>query len=227
MPKTWLRPKTAHGDVDEQIRKGTGMKKKNMIPMNIQFFADGGDGEEGGNGGQEGNQNAGGGTGAQTTGASYTQDQLDAIVEARETRATNSALRSFFQQQGMSSEEITQAIADYKTARAASQPDVKKLQSQLDEANKKIEQSNREKIATKKGVNADDLDYVLFKAGKLVDEKTDFEKALDHFLKDNPKYARGGRGHMKVSFGSQNSGQEGQLSVNEKINDAIRNAVKR
>lgn len=203
------------------------MKKKNMIPMNIQFFADGGDGGEGGNGGQEGNQNAGGGTGAQTTGASYTQDQLDAIVEARETRATNSALRSFFQQQGMSSEEITQAIADYKTARAASQPDAKKLQTQLDEANKKIEQSNREKIATKKGINADDLDYVLFKAGKLVDEKTDFSKALDLFLKENPKYAGQSGGHMRVSFGSQNGGKEGQPSVNEQINDIIRNSIKR
>lgn len=203
------------------------MKKKNMIPMNIQFFADGGDGGEGGNGGQEGNQNAGGGTGAQTTGASYTQDQLDAIVEARETRAINSALRSFFQQQGMSSEEITQAIADYKTARAASQPDAKKLQTQLDEANKKIEQSNREKIATKKGINADDLDYVLFKAGKLVDEKTDFSKALDLFLKENPKYAGQSGGHMRVSFGSQNGGKEGQPSINEQINDIIRNSIKR
>lgn len=200
---------------------------KNMIPMNIQFFADGGDGGEGGNGGQEGNQNAGGGTGAQTTGASYTQDQLDAIVEARETRATNSALRSFFQQQGMSSEEITQAIADYKTARAASQPDPKKLQTQLDEANKKIEQSNREKIATQKGINADDLDYVLFKAGKLVDEKTDFSKALDLFLKENPKYVGQSGGHMRVSFGSQNGGKEGQPSINEQINDIIRNSIKR
>lgn len=203
------------------------MKKKNMIPMNIQFFADGGDGGEGGNGGQEGTQNAGGGTGAQTTGVSYTQEQLDAIVDARETRAANSALRSAFQQQGMSSEEITQAIADYKTARAASRPDPEKLQTQLDEANKKIEQSNREKIATQKGINTDDLDYVLFKAGKLVDEKTDFSKALDVFLKENPKYAGQSGGHMKVSFGSQNSGKEGQASVNEQINDAIRNAIKR
>lgn len=203
------------------------MIKKNMIQMNIQFFADGGDGGEGGNGGQGENQNAGGGTGAQPTGASYTQDQLDAIVEARETRATNAALRSFFQQQGMSSEEITQAIADYKATKAASQPDSKKLQQQLDEANKQLEQSNREKIATKKGISTDDLDYVLFKAGKLVDEKTDFSKALDLFLKENPKYAGQSGGHMKVSFGSQNNGKEGQLSINDQINDAIRNAVKR
>lgn len=192
--------------------------------MDLQYFTDGNGGAPGtnGNGSQDGSQNAG-----NSTGASYTQEQLDAIVEARETRATNAALRSFFSQQGMSSEEITQAIANYKTARAASQPNPEKLQQQLNEANKKNQQYEREKIASKKGVSADDMDYVLFKAGKLVDDKTDFSKALDHFLKENPRFSGNSGSHMKVSFGSQNSGNEGKPTVNAQINDAIRNVVRK
>ena len=42
-----------------------------------------------------------------------------------------------------------------------------------------------EKVLTSKGVKADDLDYVMFKVSKLVDDKTDFEKAADKFLKEN------------------------------------------
>ena len=39
-----------------------------------------------------------------------------------------------------------------------------------------------------KGVKPDDLDYVLFKVSKQVDDKTDFKKAADAFLKENPRF---------------------------------------
>ena len=42
--------------------------------------------------------------------ATYTQEQLDGIVNSRTARAEQSALRSFFQQQGMSENEVTQQL---------------------------------------------------------------------------------------------------------------------
>ena len=87
------------------------MKKTTLIPMNIQFFAegsgDGGDGNGNGNNGQSntGNGNSNQNTGNSNQGATYTQEQLDGIVNSRTARAEQSALRSFFQQQGMSENE--------------------------------------------------------------------------------------------------------------------------
>ena len=109
-------------------------RETGKMPMNLQFFAEGsGEGGEG-NGNQ--NNNAGNGnrnqnTGNNNQGATYTQEQLDGIVNSRTARAEQSALRSFFQQQGMSENEVTQAINSYKEQRAKNKPDVAGMQTQL------------------------------------------------------------------------------------------------
>ena len=68
--------------------------------------------------------------GTQTT---YTQEQLDSMVQAREQRASNAALKSYFAQQGMTEEEITQAINTYKTNREKNKPDVSAMQAQIEQ----------------------------------------------------------------------------------------------
>lgn len=68
--------------------------------------------------------------GTQTT---YTQEQLDSMVQAREQRASNAALKSYFAQQGMTEEEITQAINTYKTNRGKNKPDVNAMQAQIEQ----------------------------------------------------------------------------------------------
>lgn len=109
-------------------------RESGTMPMNIQFFAEGsGEGGEG-NGNQ--NNNAGNGNSNQNTGnnnqgTTYTQEQLDGIVNNRIARAEQSALKSFFQQQGMSENEVTQAINYYKEQRAKNTPDVAGMQSQI------------------------------------------------------------------------------------------------
>ena len=79
------------------------------------------------NKGGEGNAAKGG---TQTT---YTQEQLDSMVQAREQRASNAALKSYFAQQGMTEEEITQAINTYKTNREKNKPDVSAMQAQIEQ----------------------------------------------------------------------------------------------
>lgn len=197
--------------------------------MNLQLFADGGEGgsgSQGGNAGSNGNSGTNGqGTGNAGQGAAYTYQQAEEIATARAERAERSALKSFFLQQGMSEEEVNKAVADYKAQKAASQPDADKLQRELAEANAKIQRSQNEKLLAGKHVRAEDMDYVMFKAEKLVTDKVTFEQAVDQFLKDNPKYKEGGT--YRVTTSTSTGGSAPGATGNETINNMIRNSFGR
>lgn len=185
----------------------------NIRKINLHIFED--EGDEG---------NGGSGSGDQNNKAGYTFEQAEEIANNRAERASRAALANFYRQQGMSEEQITEAIADFKAKQKANQPDVSAITQERDNALKELEQLKNEKILTSKGVRADDLDYVLFKVGKLVDDKTDFTKAAEKFLKENPRYAGTGTYRVTTSTaGDQNSSG----SVNASINDAIRAAIRR
>lgn len=198
--------------------------------MNLQLFEDGaGTGSAGGQGGNAGTGNGGQGSAGSASGAhgtgTYTYEQLEEIANARVERSERAALANFFRSQGMTEEEVTQAIADFKTQRAANQPNVAQLQQEKDAALKEVQQMKNEKVLTSKGVKAEDLDYVLFKVSKLVDEKTDFKKAAENFLKENPRFT--GQSYRVVSTGVQSGGAEGTEKGNDFINAAIRRAAGR
>mgnify|MGYP003479593667 len=125
----------------------------------------------------------------------------------------------------MTEAEVTQAISAFKTQRAANQPNATKLQQDLDDANKKIQQMENEKVLAGKGVKSEDLDYVMFKVSKLVDDKTTFEKAAEKYLKENPRYMGGSTYRVSTSTGSESNGSGG--SMNASINDRIRAAARR
>ncbi len=208
--------------------------------MYLQLFEDGaGAGSAGGQGGNAGtgnggqNGNVGSGNSNQNTGgnhATYSYEQAQEIAEARARRAEQSALKSYFQQQGMTQEEAAQALSDYREKKRASQPNVSEIQEELEAERAKNAQYENEKILIKKGVKPEDLDYVAFKSAKLVDEKTDFAKAADKFLKENPRFI-GGTGNTggtyRVSTGAQSSGASGTGNPNDSINAAIRKAAGR
>ena len=112
-----------------------------------------------------------------------------------------------------------------KAKQKAQQPDVDTITRERDAAQKELQELKNEKILTGKGVKADDLDYVMFKVSKLVDDKTDFTKAAEKFLKENPKYTGAGTYRVSTSTGSDNQDTGG--SVNMNINDRIRAAARR
>lgn len=137
-----------------------------------------------------------------------------------------SGMRSLvLEKQGLSEDQITTAIADFKAKQKAQQPDVDTITRERDAAQKELQELKNEKILTGKGVKADDLDYVMFKVSKLVDDKTDFTKAAEKFLKENPKYTGAGTYRVSTSTGSDNQDTGG--SVNMNINDRIRAAARR
>lgn len=198
--------------------------------MNLQLFEDGGgagSGNQGGNArtGNGGQGSVGGASGASNSGT-YTYEQLEEIASARASKSERAALASFFRNQGMTESEVTQAINNFKAERAANQPDTAKLQKERDDALNEVQQMKNEKFLSGKGVRSDDIDYVMFKVSKLVDDKTTFEKAAEKFLKENPKFA-GGNSYRIADTSSGNSSNGSGGSMNVSINDRIRAAARR
>ena len=190
--------------------------------MNLKLFD--GEGGTGGDGGQGG---AGTGSGSQgRSGATYSYEQAEEIANARADRATKAALSNYFRQQGMTEDEVTQALNDFKARKDKSKPDVSAIIKERDDAVKELESMKHTNYLRDKGVSKDDLDYVMYKASQMVDDKTDFEHAADKFLKENPRYSGQGRYRAAGSVKS-GSGSGSSQTVNDKINDAIRNAFRR
>ena len=174
------------------------MYKKRMM---LQLFDDGTGAGSGGQGGNAGTGNGGQGseivyiTEKQSVyhedyHCSYLQlsirfvpyEQLEEIASSRAEKSERAALANFFRSQGMTEDEVTQAIAKFKTDRAASQPNVTQLQQDLENSRNEVQQMKNEKFLSGKGVKADDLDYVTYKVSKMVDDKTTFEKAAEKFF---------------------------------------------
>ena len=201
------------------------MKKK--LLFDLQLFTDGGDGGTGTGAGTAGGTGDGGqkATAGATATGGYSFEQAEEIAEARADRASKAALASYFKQQGMSEEEITAAINDYKQKKAKNQPDVSAITQQRDDALKKVAEMENMEYLRSKGVKQEDLDYVLFKASKNVNDKTDFKKAADAFLKVNPRYT--GRGYTVVSTGTPDGGSGAGQNANDIINSSIRAAFGR
>lgn len=187
--------------------------------INLQLFADGG---EGGTGAQ------GAAAGVGTQNGTYTYQQAEEIATARADRAEKSALKSFFQQQGMGEAEVQQAMADYKANKEKSKPDVSALEQERDAANKELAGLKNEKVLSGMKVRGEDIDYVLFKVNQIVTDKKDFKAAADEWLKENPRYREGGGYRVTTSTNANGSGESTTTSnPNEAINNMIRSSFGR
>lgn len=197
--------------------------------FDLQLFDDGG--QSGAGTGQSGAAGTGNGgqaasAGSNGTGGSYSFQQAEEIANARAQRAERAALASYFKQQGMSEDEVSEAIAAYKAQQAANKPNVDSITKERDEALAELSALKNSNALRSKGVREEDIDYVMFKVNALMqaDDKLDFEKAVTKYLKDNPRFTTGGSSY-KVKTGTDGSGQGG--SSGQGANDAINNAIRR
>lgn len=188
--------------------------------MDLQLFADGG---EGGSGGQSGD--AGTGSGSQGGNAAYTYEQLEEVATARASKAERAAIANYLRGKGMSEDDITTAINDFKEKQKANQPNVSVLERERDNALAKVAQYESEKILVGKGVKQEDLDYVVFKVNQLVTDKKDFKTVADEFLKENPRFT--GQTYKMSTGATSGSTSGGTESKNEAMNNMIRNAFRR
>ena len=136
-----------------------GANMKNTLPMNIQFFAE--------PGGEPPAADPGQTTTAQTAPQTvdFDYEKLAEIVSGKQSATAESVLRGYFKQQGLSKEEMGQAIEAFKAQQKAQQPDVEGLQTQATQATQMDQRAQVESKATlaavELGLDAKTIPYVL------------------------------------------------------------------
>lgn len=166
------------------------------FPMNLQLFADPAGAEPSAGGqAQQTPPTSTGGQPLATPQIDYAkiQQMLDGTLSAKE----DTALKAYFKQQGLSQEEAEQAMTAFKQQKAAQQPDVGAIQTQLAQAQADAQQAQIDKAATlaaiSLGINAKTIPYVLKMAdlsqvmgqdGKINDEA--LNGAVKKVLEDVP-----------------------------------------
>lgn len=138
-------------------------------------------------------QQAASGQAAQPIDYTKIQQMLDGTLAAKE----NTALKAYFSQQGLSQQEVEQAIVAFKAEKAKNTPDVGALQAQAAQYQAAAQQAQIESAATMAavglGIDVKAIPYVLKMAdfsqvigqdGKLNDET--MKNALNKVLEDVP-----------------------------------------
>lgn len=144
------------------------------LPMNLQFFASDSAGTEGTQGTQAqtqqaGQQQAAGSTPAQAntapTAPEIDYDKLASIIQGKQSVTEDKVLKTYFEQQGLSPEEMKQAIATFKNQKAKNQPDISAMQQQIATNAKLAQEAAVRQAATMEavnlGLNAKTIEYVL------------------------------------------------------------------
>ena len=200
------------------------MKKTlNMRPLNLQLFA-----EPAGTGnpvqGAQSGQGAGQSNSQQTVPQidyAKIQQMLDGTLAAKE----DTALKAYFKQQGLSQQEAEQAMNTFKQQKAANQPDVNAIQTQLTQSQeiaRKVQIENAAILeAVSLGVDVKTIPYLIKLAdmsqvmgedGKVNHEtlKNSLNKVLEDIPGLKPAVAAQS-GFMQVGT----SGAAGQTSTTE------------
>ena len=135
---------------------------KNLMKLDLQHFAEPAGGTEPPAGGQQQTQTP---PAQQTQELAIDYEKLAQIVQGKQSVAEDSALRGYLKQQGLSKEQMDQAIATYKQQQAANQPDVGALQTQAAQAQAAAQQAQIQAAATIAavglGIDAKTIPYVL------------------------------------------------------------------
>ena len=201
--------------------------RNGLIPMNLQIFAEpGGDPAPAGTTQQQPQQPP------QQTTPQFDYDKLAQLIAGKQTVTEESELKGYFKQQGLSKEQMDQAIATFKQQQAANQPDVEALQQQASQAQAVAQKAQIESAATLQaiqlGIDAKTIPYLLRMAdlsqvmeaqdGKINDEamKTALNKVLEDIPALKPQ-AAGTTGFVQVGA----SGQPGQQTATD---DALKKA---
>ncbi len=192
---------------------------QNFMPLNIQRFAEN---DGGGQGAEPSNTVSNNGQVAnQTTGIDY--DKIQGMIDSRNQKTEDNVLKSYFQSQGMSEDEMKQAINSFKTQREENNKnqilETNTLKENLDKANNKALRSEIEKEAVLQALSLDidskSIPYVVKLAdfSNVSDEKgaingDSVKSALEKVLEDVPalKKASPDLGDLKIGAdGSQSS----------------------
>lgn len=170
------------------------------------------------------------GEGQQSQSESIDYDKLASLIEGKQKVTEETVIKSYLKQQGLSQEEMAEAIKTFKDKREAEKPDVDGMRKQIADLQAQIAQDNLDRVATdealKLGLDSKSMPYVkkmadltkVFKADGTID--TDLvSKALNQVLTDIPALkptAKENKGFMvggsETDKDSNNKAVEEQLS---------------
>ena len=170
--------------------------------------------------------------GTQQNAPAFDYEKLASIINGKQSVTEDTVLKSYFKQQGLSPEEMEQAINSFKEQKAKNTPDVAKMQSDLTSANTARMNAVIEKSAVleavRQGVNVKQVDYVLKLAdfSNVADDKgaVDTEKlteAIKKVLDDVPAFKSA---QQNDGNGFQQIGGQGDNSSNKNEDDLIKKA---
>lgn len=205
------------------------MYKNIKMPMRLQFFAQP-DGAGGGSGTNEpgstnpepNNQNQNSQSGTQID-YDKIQQMLNGTLKAKE----DTALKAYFKQQGLSQEEVEQAINTFKQQKAANTPDVNAMQTQLTQAQDAMQKAQIENAAIMQAVQFGidskkipfvlklaDLSEVVDKEGKINDET--LKAQLNKVLEALPELKPQANQQTGFQIGASGSNQQ-QVNQNDQL----------
>lgn len=170
--------------------------------------------------------------GTQQNAPAFDYEKLASIINGKQSVTEETVLKSYFKQQGLSPEEMEQAINSFKEQKAKNTPDVAKMQSDLTSANtarmNAVIEKNAVLEAVRQGVDVKQVDYVLKLAdfSNVADDKgaVDAEKlteAIKKVLDDVPAFKST---QQNDGNGFQQIGGQGDNSSNKNEDDLIKKA---
>ena len=172
--------------------------KNRALPMNLQIFAETGDGGAAGAGAaQQTQQQQTQQQGQAQTAPQIDYDKIAQLVQGKQAATEESVIKGYLKQQGLTKEQMEQVISTFKQQQAANTPDINAIQQQLTQAQAVAQQAQSEAAATMAaiglGVDAKTIPYLLKMAdlsqvmgqdGKINDEA--LKTALNKVLEDVP-----------------------------------------
>ena len=108
-------------------------------------------------------------------GKTFTQEEFNDALKREVARKTK----------GIPSKEELKAYNEWKESQKTEEERKTEKEQEYQKTISERDSYKKENSLLRKGVNIDDLDYVLFKVSKMEGE---FDDNLETFLKDNPKY---------------------------------------
>lgn len=194
---------------------------KRIVPLNLQYFA------------EEGQQAESKQPEVQSTSATpeIDYDKLAGIISGKQSIAEDTVLKGYFKQQGMSEDEMKQAIAAYKKQKAENTPDVAAIQEQLAQAQTQVRRAELEKQATIQAlelgldvktvpyaIKMAELDKAVGEDGKINTES--IKSALTQVLEDIPGLKPQAQVSGGFQIGASGNGQNIQ-TTQEQLNAAF------
>ena len=176
----------------------------------------------------------------ETQGIDY--DKLASLIEGKQKVTEETVIKSYLKNQGLSQDEMAQAITAFKEKREAEKPDVEGMRKQIADLQAQIAKDNLDRVATdealKLGLDHKTMPYVVkmadlskvYKADGTLDVDA-VSKALNQVLtdipalkpqaKENKGFQVGGNGEQEGSNNKQTEEQLKNIFLNKKSIQSI------